>query len=262
MRKINILITTILLASLFIMPLVFAATTMSSPVTGNNYTGTMTVTVIYDGWNAVNMSNVTCYYNSSGGATGTTLVIISNTTSIQKTFTDSVAITSLSETSTYNISCNLNEATKTNLTLYASGITVDSTNPLCSLTKKYSNPPYKGIQQLIWTSSDALQLVSTAVTIDRPQTGADMTYTDSGRDLTLLSTDTNWIGSWTATVLATDRVGNTATCTQTWKSYLPDGEIEDAYAQEEAQAASNANLKGLLIVIGIGVGLYFIFKGK
>ena len=83
-----------------------------------------------------------------------------------------------------------------------------------------------------------------------------MTYTDASKTLTLASEDTKWLGDWTATLTATDRSGNTITCTETWDTYLPNGAIEDA--REE----SKTNIKGLVIVIILAGGIYFIFKDK
>ena len=224
MKKINLLIATIMLMAM--MPIVLAATSMSSPVEVGNYTGTMTITVTTDANGDNNMTNVTCYYNASGGATDTYLTEILNTTAGQLVFTDSATISALTDAITYNVSCNVYNDTTLNSTYSAGSLTFDSTNPTCDVSKKHSKPPYKGIQDVTWESADALSLISTAITIDRPQTGADLTYTDVSRTLTLLSTDTNYIGDWTATVVATDRSGNTLTCIDTWKTYLPNGEYE------------------------------------
>lgn len=254
MRKLNILITTLIL--LAVMPLIFAQT-MTAPVANGNYTKSLTVTVTVTSNGANNMTNVTCYYNSSGGAATTQFLQILNDSLATTTFTGVGTLTT--EAITYNISCKIQNGTTLNSTVSAAGITIDGTNPACSIKIKSPKIPYKGIQDVTWTSTDSLSLVSTLVTIDRPQSGADMTYTDANRVLTLLSTDTNYWGDWTATVLATDRSSNTCTTSATFKSYLPDGEIEEAYAQEEE---AGANLKGWLIVIIIGVVAYLIFKDK
>jgi len=113
---------------------------------------------------------------------------------------------------------------------------------------------WKGIQQIDWTSTDALSLVSTAVTIDRPGSGADMTYTDANKELTLTSQDTKYVGDWTFTLTATDRAGNTATCSETWKTYLPDG--------EEWEGEEPSKTPGWLIIVIIGVVIYFVTKKK
>lgn len=252
MRKLNILITTLIL--LAVMPLIFAQT-MTAPVANGNYTKSLAVDITVTSNGANNMTNVTCYYNSSGGAATTQFLQILNDSVSDLSFTGTGTLTT--EATTYNISCKIQNGTTLNSTVSAAGITIDGTNPSCSIKIKSPRIPYKGIQDVTWESADSLSLVSTLVTINRPQSGADMTYTDASRTLTLLSTDTNYWGDWTTTVLATDRTGNTCTGTTTFKSYLPDGDIEEAYEQEE-----KSDLKGLLIVIGIGVGLYFLFKDK
>jgi len=263
MRKINILITTILLASILLLPMVLAATTLTSPVTSGNYSGTMTLTattLINDSNTAY---NVTFYYNASGGATATKLVTVTNTSAAQNTFTSaSYSITGLTDGMTYNFSAYADNGTDQQWSTGVGLITIDNTKPTCTLKKIYNNPEYKGLQELIWTSSDALSLVSTVTTIDRPQSGSDMVYTDANRDLTLLSTDTNFVGEWTATTVATDRAGNTETCTSTWKTdsggYSEEQMVENA--KEEAQTESTSSFFGLpgwLIVIII-IGIVFL----
>jgi len=253
MKKTNLLIATIMLMAM--MPVVLATTSMSSPVDYGNYTGTMTVTVTAQDNGENNMTNVTCYYNASGGAATTYLTEILNTSAGQLIFTKSVSISALTDAMIYNVSCNVYNDTTLNSTYSAGNITFDSTDPTCDLSKKHSKPAYKGIQELTWSSSDALSLVSTAITIDRPQTGSDMTYTDASRTLTLLSTDTPYIGDWTTTVVATDRSGNTATCTETWKTYLPNGEYEESYAEEEQNLLQRIPA-WLWLAVVIGLVLY------
>ena len=258
MRKINIILTTLIL--LAIMPMVLGASSMSVPVDSGNYTSPMTVTVIYDGHNPQNMTNLTCYTNITGGTANTFGVTVVNTTSTQTTFTGTITLAT-DALDIYNITCLLQNCTatdcSTNASFYAANITIDSTDPVCDLTKKHSKPAYKGIQELTWSSSDALSLISTAVIIDRPQEGDDLTYTDTSRTLTLSSQDTKWLGDWTTTLIATDRSGNTATCTETWSTYLPNGAIEDAREEE-----SKTDIKGLAIVILLVGGLYLIFKDR
>ncbi len=253
MRKINIIITTLIL--LVIMPMVLGASSMTVPIGYTNSSSPITLTVVYDGWNDVNMTNMTCYYNASGGPATTTLATVENTTSTQTTFTTTGTL-STDALAIYNISCRLNMATGTNASFSAANITIDSTDPLCTLDRKYGRPAYKGIQELTWTSSDALSLISTAVTIDRPQTGSDMSYTDTSKTLTLLSTDTNYVGDWITTLIATDRAGNTVTCTEDWKSYMPNGEGTPGYEE------TDSNKRLLVIVIILAGGLYLIFKKK
>ena len=259
MKKTKLLITMMIMA-LIALPLVFAASTMTSPVTGGNYTETVSVSLTIATNGEDNMTNATCYQDSAGGAATTFLVEILNSSVDDTDFTDSVSISALAETSTYNITCDIYNGTTLNDTISVLGVTFDSTNPVCSLIRQSPKPPYKGIQQVDWTSTDTLELMSTAITIDRPQSGSDMTYTDANRELTLLSTDTGYIGDWTATITGTDRPGNTCTESVTWKTYLPNGEYEEYYEEEEQKAKNKNTL--IVIIILVGLGWFFLGSKK
>ncbi len=260
MKQNKILLATILAMFVLVgIPLISAANTMDSPVTGGNYTGTLNISVSVDTNGADNMTNVSCYYNSTGGPATTFLAEMTNSTPGDLIFENaSIAITALTELATYNISCDVRNLTTLNTTVSKATITIDSTDPLCSLVNLHDTFAWKGTQLLTWTNTDAVELVSTLVTIDRPEDGADLTDADANEARTLTSQETKYIGDWTATILGTDRPGNTCTETVNFKSYLGDGEIWEA--GEPAAPVDKGKI--FLFLIVAAVALYFVFNKK
>jgi len=126
MEKKNIFLFGLILIAFIV--LVFAATTMDSPVDGGNYTTPFNISISVDANGANNMTNVTCYYNASGGPATTWLVEILNDTVDGLIFENSSVMSGLNDSLTYNISCNIYNDTGLNLTV-SKNITFDSTPP-------------------------------------------------------------------------------------------------------------------------------------
>ncbi len=260
------LLFTIVLAILVI-PMVSAANTLNSPVIYGNYSTTMTVLLTMDANGAAtNMSNITCWFNASGGLITeknetTVFVEILNTSKTQLIFTEAVTISGYAEVLAgdgYNISCDIYNNSEANTTVSAANITFDHTDPACSLNGDHNIIPYKGTILLTWTSSDALSALTTSVTIDGPQDQTTITDTDANDERTLTSQETKYFGDWTVTILATDQAANTCTETYTFKSYLPDGEIWEA-----GEPAVPKDTGRTLLLLGIvGVIIYFAFIKK
>ncbi len=118
---------------ILLMVFVFAATTLNIPIASGNYSGTFEINITVDANVANNMTNVTCYYNSSGGATSIFLVEILNETVSNLNFTDdAIDINVLTDSSTYNISCEVYNGTTLNQIISVSNITFDSIPPSVS----------------------------------------------------------------------------------------------------------------------------------
>ena len=131
-----------IISLIFCLTFVSAASTMTAPVSYGNYTSPLTFTVIYDGRNPQNMTNVTCYYNSTGGVANVFALNITNTTSYQTTFTGTAVLTT--ESNLYNITCLLQNGSSadgftTNASFYATNITIDNTYPLISIVSPANN---------------------------------------------------------------------------------------------------------------------------
>ncbi len=260
MKQNKILLATILVVFvLAVIPIMSAAVlgpVLYAPLNYTNHTGTVTVncTTIHEA------TNVTVWTNSSGG-TMTQLGTLTNTSTNANTTTaweGDVTITATNDGTNQNISCYADNGTVQSYSAEtaATHIMLDTTDPLCSLVRLSRTIAWKDTQLITWTSSDAIELVSTAVTIDRPQDGSDMTYTDANRVLTLTSQDTKYLGDWTTTITGTDRPGNTCTETVTFKSYMPDGDIWEAGEPEKDKG------KTLLLILIVCIVAYFIFKKK
>lgn len=251
-----------LFAILAVLPMVSAAT-MTAPVSGGNYTKTLTVTVTVGGNGANNMTNVSCLYNATGGATGTYLVDIINTTAYQTTFTGSASLTS--ETATYNVSCKVQNLTTLNTTLYASGITIDGTNPIVSISRDNPSVSMGRLESISWSGTDT-HLKSTAVTITSPDADRcpTLSYTDAVKTVELSEDQVQCKGEYTATILSTDYTGNTATDSATFEVTIPDGKfVGDKSLQSISdQNGSNGGSSKAILLVLAAVAAYFLFKKK
>lgn len=156
-------------AIIFIGFLVFvlAATTMNLPVTKGNYSTTLTINISVDANGANNMTNVTCYYNASGGAATVFLTQILNESVSDLDFTNStINISAFTDATTYNLSCSIRNGTYLNQTI-SRIITIDNAVPV-SLAANISLPAgdyynYSGIIILNITPSDATSGVASVV---------------------------------------------------------------------------------------------------
>lgn len=277
MNKKVMLIIPILIGIMFILPMLSAAT-MTAPVTNGNYTKSLAFDITVGANGVNNMTNTTCYYNSSGGATGTYLLQMLNSSASSTTFTGTAAALS-SETRTYNVSCEIRNGTTLNSTLYANTITIDGTNPVITLTLDKDRTTVTNTIHLDWTTSDATSGLSTVVTtVTSPNTDrcATKTYTSTTGDYALTGEDTKCEGTYTALVTATDYSGNIGTSTSTFK-------IDSAGS---SKSGSNTGLSGtagvpvstgnifgtganggintntVIVLIILGICFYYILKKK
>ncbi|KKL48645.1 hypothetical protein LCGC14_2323450 [marine sediment metagenome] len=196
--------------------------------------------------------------NTAG--TNYTLGTMVNSTPNQSAWATTLTVpATIADATGYNITCHADNATdEQGAANHANDVTIDGTNPDCFLTGDHKTIPWKGIIEITWVSSDAVQLTSTAVTIDGPQDQTTASYTDTNRSVTLGSQDTPYIGDWTVSITGTDRSANTCTDTYTFKSYLPDGEIWEA-----GEPAAPKDTGKILLLLGIvGVVVYFAFIKK
>ncbi|MDP3027458.1 MAG: hypothetical protein Q8N63_07130 [Nanoarchaeota archaeon] len=116
--------------------LMSALTNFTSPVYGGNYSTTLNITIRVDANGINNITNISCYVNSSGGymTYNTTFLLVQmiNTTSGQLVFAnESISISSINS-ATYNISCLVQNKTDVNTLNMTLGrvIRVDNTYPV------------------------------------------------------------------------------------------------------------------------------------
>jgi hypothetical protein len=123
--KSTLLFIALITAIILIVYLVLAATTLNTPITNGNYSGTLTfncTTALPDPLNA------SLLYNASGGAVGT--ILATNDTAGNLTeFTLSADISGLTDGTTYNMTCKVENSTASESSTAASSITIDNTPP-------------------------------------------------------------------------------------------------------------------------------------
>ena len=260
MKNKNIALTISLLAiflAILVAPMLNAAvltSVVNDPLNYSNNSGTMVANCTTS---AHNVLNVTFFANSSDGtATNFTIGTIVNTSAAQTNFYNAVMSVTAQDGKAYNVTCYVDNSTDQLMSNAQKGITFDSTNPSCSLTGDHNIIPYKGNILLTWTSSDALELISTSVVIDGPQDQTTVTDTDANEARTLTSQETKYFGDWTVNITGTDRADNTCIAYFNFSSYLPDGEIW------EGPAAPVDTGKILLLLGIVGVIAYFVFFKK
>lgn len=213
MKKSNILLTGIFLLTILSLVLI-SATSMTTPTAGTNVSTTLPIalTVTTNGVN--NMTNVTCYYNSSGGPANTFLVEILNTTAGQTSFSSSPSITSLTKTLTYNISCNVYNRTFLNSTFSAYPIAIYTSNPSCSFQVNRVSADWNdliGITTTDTSTKDSLATLTYAWTLTNPTGTTLKSYTT--QNPVFHGSDLSQKGALTINLVLTDSLGNSATCT-------------------------------------------------
>jgi len=216
-KKEKMLMVIMALCLLSILPFMSAAT-LNRPVATENVSTTLTINMTVDSNGArMNMSNVTCYYNVTGGVATTFLKEILNASKPDLDFTDTVDVSALSDATTYNLSCNVYNGSTFNVTKSAL-ITIDNADSVISLSASPTSLDLTGLLKLTWASSDATSgLNSTIVTLTSPNTGLCPTQTwttSSGTDTTVDSTVLTCPGTYTASFTAIDYAGNSVTSTQ------------------------------------------------
>ena len=224
MQKTEKIFVGLLLAMVFIIPGVMATTTLNVPVTGTNYT-TLTVNCTTDDVTATDVEyNVSIYYNVSGGATGTLLNTITNTSADQTEFTASPSIEALADGTSYNMSCYADNGTDQAWSAGVVSVGIDNTAP--TYTFVFSKPDradYKAsTQYLTWTTADATSGVETvAVSVTSPNTDTCPTQSWTSTSGTNEQIDLDCAGTYTGEMTITDNAGNSVTTTDTFKVYVP-----------------------------------------
>ncbi|RLC33467.1 MAG: hypothetical protein DRZ76_04305, partial [Candidatus Nealsonbacteria bacterium] len=137
-KKNEVLLGLSFLIIIALLVFVLGTTTVVSPVTRGNYSGTMLLNCTTT-LNASTISyNVTFYYNASGGATGTVNNLtepIWNDTANDNVFNISADISWLSDAlSLYNITCYADNGTDQEFASAVANITIDNTPPAVSFS--------------------------------------------------------------------------------------------------------------------------------
>lgn len=196
-----------------------ATTSMTSPVVGSNSTSTLTLTVVVDGNGVNNMTNVSCRYNASGGASTTYFVDILNTTASQTTFTSSVSLTSFASKLTYNISCNIYNGTSLNTTRSVSPLAIYTNTTSCSFSvdgQTINNPSPTTITATDTSTKDGSFPLTYSWTLSPPAGSTESAVTSSSTNPTFTSgTDFKVNGEYSLGLSVSDTKGTSSTCSPT-----------------------------------------------
>jgi len=118
-----------------------AAANILSPIAFGNYSTILNVTV-NSSLNAT--SNVTCWYNASGGTADVYLIEMLNITGEQIMFNSSVNIAAFTDARTYNISCSIKNLTAelavASINISTANIRIDNTPPNVTSISASTNP--------------------------------------------------------------------------------------------------------------------------
>lgn len=233
-----------------------AATTLVAPVIDNNYTGSLTFNC---STTLLEANNATWYYNETGGRAVTVLSSLTNTTGNQSAFAKSISITSLTDATTYNITCAvvLTNATEE----YADGITpitFDSTKPTCTVTKAKSfieiiNEP----NTLTCSCSDAIDSAAVNTrTLTKPSGSVTIT-TDS---YVTKSGDTDQVGKYTYACYSTDDAGNVATTASTTFNGDTSEEVDSTVGQVKSSIQNNTMMYSIIGAIVVVLLVVFLLN--
>ena len=184
------------------------------PVNNTNHTGTVDLSCNVTMGGATNVT-----FRAFDGVTTTILgVNVSNNTAPDTSFNASaVDISGLTDDSDYEVYCTVYNDTagqKENSTIN-SGITFDSTSPICSATVPDSTIESSAYQDVTYSITDGLSLITNTAELTGTGSVADVNYTDAtGSPRKVYSA--GQVGSWAFNVDGIDRSGNTCTASVTW----------------------------------------------
>ena len=121
----------VILLGVFLIPFIFATTTLNSPATNSNWSATLNFTCVTDITNAL---NATLWYNVSGGTPNVSSTTVTNTSTGQTLFTSpAIATAPLEEGLTYSGLCEIWNSTDQENSSILTSITIDRTAPAITL---------------------------------------------------------------------------------------------------------------------------------
>jgi len=254
MKSKNLLILAIVFGLLFLIPGILAATTLNNPAAGTNHTGTLAfncTTTLADITYALNAS---LWYSSTGGAVDTMLVSVTNTSTNQTHFySGSIDISSLTEASTYNMTCIVANASTTSQSSGNTGITIDNTAPTVLLNVPASSQSFNRPIDYMCTYTDSIDSSPTVTFNVSHPSGDDTsttTLTASSSDF-LQFTDTDYAGDYVFSCYVVDYTGNAAKKTAT-VSVDELGRLIDAGGEKTISNGGNkSSLVWIIAIIAI-----------
>jgi hypothetical protein len=241
---------------LVVLPSVSGAVAWVTPVTLANLTTSTTFNVSYENTTDITTpvsANTSVYWNGSGSW----VAVPKNGLTCTATHCNgTLTLSSLTQAVNgyFNVSLGNNTDILAGTLLQA---TVDYTDPVCTVTRQSPKISYKGVQQLSWSVTDALSLVSNAEYVDGPQSQTTLSYSTAVNSVTLTSADTGYTGDWLVNVTGTDRSGNTCYAEATWASTVPGSAVTTT-----TTATSQKDYTSLIVIALIIVGIVVLAKRK
>lgn len=247
----------IVMITLAITPFMSADTQLFTPVSNSNLSGSVLFSCNTTMGNVVNMSIV---QNLSGTFSyiGSN---VSNTTAGQTSFNQTISTSAFTDSSAYTFYCVAYNVTALfeNSTMNT-GITVDNTAPVCSVSLAYPYIDYQGVQIITWSVTDSLGLVTNTQTITAPSSAGNLAYTvANSSSTTIKGTQTAYSGNWNASSYGVDRSGNTCSASKAFSSVVPNGNVQTTTG---TSGTTPVNTRTLLIIGGIALLAYFLLKKK
>ncbi len=196
--------------------IVIAATsvTMNSPQANYNYSSTMNISCTITSVNH-SATNVTFWYNASGGVAGTVLTSISNTSASQTVFESATYdISGLSDVSTYNFTCSSYNGTTVFATA-VSNVTVDNTGANSTFVVPATNSNNSGNINVNVSVSDTLGTINSVYFNITNSTGTQKAFLQASNpgssyyNYTVITNTTGYPdGDYNITIYANDTLGN------------------------------------------------------
>lgn len=295
-KKVMLLIP-ILIGVLFLLPLTGAADSTWFNMTltdfNNVTTGTNNVSVIVRVAAIYNVSNVTCYYNTSGGAQYPNYNLTRfngaiNTSAGQTSFTLTSTIST--ESSNLNLTCVLTNSSNSdgtlalgggNNTISARGIKVDGTAPTLSIALDIKDIGVRDPILVTTTVSDSnSQIQYYYVNITTPDSSkcptiastSSTTTTSSATDKdSLVDGQTACAGDYTVNLTAVDYSGNLASTSKTFTARLAGktktgsntlGGTGESTLWKKGELPLGETGTDIAILIILGIAFYYLLKKK
>jgi len=259
-RKVILSIT--ILIALLAIPMALAATSMISPSTKTNHTGTVNIVMTYVNGTDVTIAlaaNSTCYHNATGTwAAFSDTITVNEATTAGSNISMTGTITAALDDLDVGINCSVGNETE------IAGSTVvivsfDSTNPIITPEIDEDSISVGGLFHYSVTMSDATTGVYTkSCNITDPESTIT-SATTTASDLLFQTGRLIDEGTWTLSCTIADYAGNTASASATTRS----SSMSAPYKKDSEVSGFFGNLdKTTLIVILIVVGLLIYIVGK
>jgi len=248
------------------------APSLNIPVVNNNYTTSIILSCNVGTTNESSgeVFNATFWRSASTGGAAETKIATENNISadMYQNITYVYDISSVTDSATYNFTCEVRNTTDS---INSSGIypvTLDSADPTYTFVLAKSNQAdYKGLQTLTWTTADAtagVRRVSVSVASPNSDLCANQSWTSTSEaDKTI---DLDCTGTYTAYLSVIDDAGNTATTSDSFKVYAGGARAADAGVGAETFSifgdGASGDVKTIIGVALLGLILWLIFKKK